>query len=270
MNCLEVKLAEMKRRSESALIPFLTAGDPDADTTEKLMLALAANGADVMELGVPFSDPLADGPVLQAAAERALARGMTPEGALALAARFTRRRDTPLILLLYYNLIFRRGPADFCRAAAAAGVSGLVVPDLPFEEAGKLDGEAERAGLVNIRFLSLTTSEERMEQICRNARGFIYCVAVTGVTGERAGMDPLVAEMVRRARKYTDVPLALGFGITSPAQAARAAASADAVVVGSALVKEIAAATGAREKVKKAGSVVRALKAALEGDRGCI
>ncbi len=270
MNRLETKLSKMKKRGEAALIPFLTAGDPDADTTEKLMLALAANGADVIELGVPFSDPLADGPVLQAAAERALARGMTPGGVFKLAGRFAGKSQTPLVLLVYYNLVLRRGLGNFCREAAAAGISGLVVPDLPFSEAGQLDEEAKHEGLINIRFLSPTTSEARMAQICGAARGFIYCVAVMGVTGERAGLDPAVADLISRARQYTDVPLALGFGIAGPAQAAEAAAVADAVIVGSALVRKIAAADGQQEKTKVAAAFARTLKMAMRGERNVV
>lgn len=269
MNGLETKMTALKKRGEAALIPFLTAGDPDAATTEKLMFALAAGGADVIELGVPFSDPLADGPVLQAAAERALAGGMTPDGVFTLAERFSRQNSTPLLLLVYFNIILRRGLRNFCRQAAAAGVSGLVVPDLPFEEAGELETEAKQWGLVNIRFLSPTTSEARMEQICRRPRGFIYCLAVTGVTGERSGPDPAVLEMVSRARKYTDVPLALGFGIGSPDLAAGAAAAADAAIVGSALVKKIDAA-GQNDKINVAVEFVRSLKQAMGGGRNVI
>ena len=265
MNPLILRLDEMKRAGEKALIPFLTAGDPHLSATEQLMAVLAENGADVIELGIPFSDPLADGPVLQLAAGRALLAGTTIDGVFAVVERFRQRYDTPVVLLVYYNLIYRRGVRKFCQDAANAGVSGLVVPDLPFEEAGELDEEANKAGVVNVRFLSPTTSDNRLVDICKSANGFIYCVAVTGVTGNSTAMDPTVDEMLKKARVYTDVTLALGFGISDPQQAAVAATYADAVIVGSALVVEIAGAESMEEKCAVAAAFTRSLKAGLEG-----
>jgi tryptophan synthase alpha chain len=268
MNELTKRLSKLKNRGEKALIPFLTAGDPNVETTEELMNVLAENGADVIELGVPFSDPLADGPVLQLAAGRALAAGTTTDRVFNLVARFRKKYDTPVVLLVYYNLIYHRGVETFCRDAEAVGVNGLVVPDLPFEESGELDRSAKKAGIINIRFLSPTTSDERLAKICQSAKGFIYCVTVTGVTGERTAMDPQVNRMLAKAKTHTDVTLALGFGISGPEQAAIASESADAVIVGTALVKRIAECKDVREKLVVAKSFVRSLKSAMEGSEG--
>ncbi|MCW3490770.1 tryptophan synthase subunit alpha [Dethiobacter alkaliphilus] len=263
MNKLENKLEKIKASGQKALIPFLTAGDPDLSVTEKLMVTLAENGADVIELGIPYSDPLADGPVLQLAAGRALKAGTTTDGVLDLVKRFQNYNDTPVVLLVYFNQIYRRGIERFCREAAQAGVSALVVPDLPFEEAAELDSAAQAAGLINIRFLAPTTTDERLEKICKSARGFIYCVTVTGVTGKRTAMDPAVETLLQRAAKFTAVPLALGFGISDPGQAKIAAQSGDCVIVGSALVQKIAEANG-EAKYDVAGSFIRSLKSAIE------
>jgi len=263
MNKLAEHLKTLKNSGEKALIPFITAGDPNLAVTEKLMFVLAENGADVIELGVPFSDPLADGPVLQLAAKRALASGTTPESILTMVARFCKKSDTPVVLLVYYNQVYRRGVESFCREAGQAGVTGLVVPDLPLEEAAILDAAAKRAGIINIRFLAPTTSDERLKQTCKKARGFIYCVTVTGVTGKQTAMDPQLAAMLDQARKYTDIPLALGFGISDPRQAKVAAKYGDCVIVGSALVEKIAGAEG-DAKYARAGSFVCSLKEAMK------
>jgi len=263
MNKLANRLKTLKNAGEKGLIPFITAGDPDLTVTEKLMQVLAENGADVIELGVPFSDPLADGPVLQLAAGRALASGTTPDSVFTLVTRFSKNYDTPVVLLVYYNQVYHRGLDSFCREAGQAGVTGLVVPDLPLEEAAVLDAAAESAGIINIRFLAPTTSAERLEQTCKSARGFIYCVTVTGVTGRQTAMDPQIVTMLDRARTYTDIPLALGFGIADPGQAKAAAKHGDCVIVGSALVEKIAAANG-DARYALAGSFIRSLKNAMK------
>lgn len=265
MNKLEERMNELKSTGKKALIAYLTAGDPSLDVSAKLLSALAENGADVIELGVPFSDPLADGPVLQASAVRALAAGTTLNDVLSLADGFSKKFSTPLVLLVYYNCIYRKGVELFCREAAEAGVSAVVVPDLPFEEAGRLDLAAASSGLINIRFLSPTTTESRMVSICKSAAGFIYCVAFTGVTGERSLLDPGMLTLLANARKYTDVPLALGFGIATPQQAAAAAAAADAVIVGTALLRQIEEINDPAEKTGAAGKFINSLKKAIDG-----
>lgn len=268
MNKLANRMTQLKSAGKKALITYLTAGDPSLDVSAKLLDVLAENGADVIELGVPFSDPLADGPVLQAAAARALAAGTTLDGVFSLAARFCKKSSIPVVLLAYYNIIYRKGVEQFCQAAADAGVSAIVVPDLPYEEAGRLDLAAVSSGLINIRFLAPTTRESRIERICKSSAGFIYCVTVTGVTGERSSIDPGVQILLAKAREYTDVPLALGFGISTPQQAAAAAAVADAVIVGSALVAQIEKTDDTAEKCAIAGTFISSLKIAIENDGG--
>lgn len=265
MNKLENRMNELKRAGKKALIAFLTAGDPNLAVSAKLLNVLAENGADVIELGVPFSDPLADGPVLQASAVRVLAAGITLDDVFLLAVRFCEKFATPLVLLAYYNTIYRRGVEQFCREAAEAGFSAIVVPDLPYEEAGRLDLATASTGLINIRFLAPTTRESRMERICKSSAGFIYCVTVTGVTGQRSSLDPGMQTLLAKARKYTDLPLALGFGISTPEQAATAAAAADAVIVGSALVAQIENVKDPAEKCVVAGTFISSLKRAIEG-----
>lgn len=268
MNRLATTLAKIKEAGNKALIPFLTAGDPNPAATETLMATLAESGADVIELGVPFSDPLADGPVLQEAAARALQAGTTPDSVFTIVANFRKHHETPVVLLVYYNTIYRRGVEKFCRDAKEAGVDALVVPDVPYEEAGRLDTAAVKHELLNIRFLSPTTSEQRMIRICKSAAGFIYCVSVTGVTGEQACMDHTIEGLLSRARELTDVPLALGFGISTPEQAKSAAAVADAVIVGSALVKRVAAIADEAEKCKEAAAFIKSLNSAISGGIG--
>ena len=258
-------MAAMKAAGKKMLIPFLTAGDPNLAVTEKLMGILAENGADVIELGVPFSDPLADGPVLQAAAVRALEATTTLDDVFLLVSRFRKQHEIPVILLIYYNVVHRRGVETFCRAASAAGVSALIVPDLPFEEAGMLDLAATKYELINIRFLAPTTSGQRLGRICKSAAGFIYCVTVTGVTGEHAQLDSALLALLERARSFTGVPLALGFGISTPKQAADVSKYADAVIVGSALVKRIAEVEDNMDKYVVAAEFIRSLKEAIAG-----
>ncbi|MBS4023414.1 MAG: tryptophan synthase subunit alpha [Dethiobacter sp.] len=267
MNSLTKRMHELKAEGKKALIPFLTAGDPDFSSTAELLPVLAENGADVIELGVPFSDPLADGPVLQAAAGRALAAGATPDCVFRLVREFRQNFATPVVLLVYYNNIFRLGTDRFCKQAALAGVDGLVVPDLPFEEAGELDIAAAECGLINIRFVSPTTTDRRLEKICETAAGFIYCVSVAGVTGERSELDGRVAGLVRRAAAFTAVPVIVGFGISTPRQAADAASVADGVIVGSALVARLAAEKEVEQKVKVAAEFISSLQAALKGEK---
>ncbi len=234
--------ARLRESGKKALMPFFVAGDPDLDTTRELCLAAAAAGADLIELGLPYSDPLSDGPVIQAASQRALAAGTTTRRVFNLAAELRRELellglDLPIVLLTYYNPISRFGPEAFLAAAAEAGVDGLVVPDLPLEESRGLDAAAEAAGLDLIQLLAPTSTDDRIREAGRRARGFIYCVALTGVTGTRESLSGRAGELVERARPHTDVPLLVGFGISNPDQAAEVSRLADGVIVGSALVR---------------------------------
>jgi len=258
-----------KKEHRPGLIAYLTAGDPDLDTSLAVAQKLAAAGADVIELGLPFSDPLADGPVLQAAAQRALDAGVTTAGVFELARRLraslasSRDSGVPVVLLTYYNPVYQQGLENFCRQAADCGIDALVVPDLSFEETGPLRTASERHGLLLVDFIAPTTPPARQKLIAAGARGFIYCVAVTGVTGARAELWPGLPEFIRGIRAYTDVPLAVGFGISGPDTAREVSRFADAVIVGSALVAR-AHAAGERA-AEAAGEFVASIRRALDG-----
>jgi tryptophan synthase alpha chain len=220
----------------AALMPYLMGGFPDLATSQAIGEAYADGGADLVELGVPFSDPLADGPVIHAAGTAALAAGASLAGVLDVAAALSVR--LPVVLMCYANLVLARGVEPFAGALAAAGVSGLIVPDLPLEEAPAMLAACDDAGIALVPLVAPTTPAERLARIGARARGFLYTVSVTGTTGERAGGEGF-EEAVRRARAATSVPVALGFGISTPEQAAAAAAAgADGVIVGSRLVRE--------------------------------
>ena len=226
------------RRGRAALMPYLMGGFPDAETALAIGRAYAAAGADLVELGVPFSDPLADGPVIQEAGSRALEGGATPESVLETASALS--DSVPVVLMTYSNLVLARGAEPFVSDLADAGVSGLIVPDLPLEESGALSEACEASGIALVPLVAPTSSDERMERAGAQARGFLYTVSVAGTTGERPGAEGY-AELVERARSHAGVPVALGFGISTPEQAAAAArAGADGVIVGSRLVREAA------------------------------
>ncbi len=241
----------------AALMPYLMACFPDAPSSLAIGEACARNGADVLEVGVPFSDPLADGPVIHAAATRALENGASVDGAIEVAAALA--QQIPVALMCYSNPILLRGAEEFANLLAQHGISGLIVPDLPFEEAADMLRACDEAGVALVPLVAPTTTDERMRHIGAKARGFVYAVSLTGTTGERAALTDTFAELIARARADTTVPVALGFGISTPEQAAAAAASgADGVIIGSRLVR--AAAEGGAEAV---GGLVGEFAAAL-------
>jgi tryptophan synthase alpha chain len=245
------------RAGRAALMPYLMAGFPDLETSRAIGAAYADGGADLVELGLPFSDPLADGPVVQAAGAQALRAGTTVDGVLEVAESLSTR--LPVVLMGYVNLVLARGPERFAADAAAAGASGLIVPDLPFEEAPAVLDACEAAGLALVPLVAPTTPADRLALIGGRARGFVYTVSVLGTTGERSAMAATFADVVARARAHTVVPVALGFGISTPEQAAEAAAAgADGVIIGSRLVR---AAMEAHEAGGGAASSVRDLVA---------
>ena len=223
---------------QTALIPYLTAGYPTLEEAFAVGEAYLEAGADVLEIGVPFSDPLADGPTIQDTTTRAIENGADLGYCLGLASRFADR--VPVVFLLYYNTIFAKGAESFLDEAAGAGVSGLVIPDLPVDEAAAFAGMCERRGVGFCPLVAPTSSERRVEEAAALATGFVYCVSVAGVTGVRDGLPPKAAELLRRVRAKTDVPVALGFGIGSPEAAAEAAAEADGVIIGSKLMRLVA------------------------------
>ncbi len=243
----------------AALMPYLMGGYPDVATSLAIAQAYVDGGADLIELGVPFSDPIADGPVIQAAATRALASGAGVDDVLGICAAIS--PQVPVILMTYTNLVLARGVKAFAAAAAAAGASGLIIPDLPLEEAPEALAACDGAGLALVPLVAPTTTDERMTRIGERARGFLYTVSVTGTTGERAALADEFAAVIARARSHTGVPVALGFGIATPEQASAAAdAGADGVIVGSRLVRE---ATEAADPAAAAGALVAAFAQAL-------
>jgi tryptophan synthase alpha chain len=236
------RFAALREAGRAGLVTFLTAGDPDMATFEEILAGLPAAGADLMEIGMPFSDPMADGPAIQAGGLRALKAGTKLRHILAVVARFRERdRDTPIVLMGYYNPVFRYGGGAFARDAAAAGVDGLILVDLPPEEAGEFLPDAKAAGLDLIRLTTPTSDDHRLPTVLSGASGFTYHVAIAGVTGTRSAAVADVATAVARLRRHGDLPVAVGFGIRTPEQAAAIARIADAVVVGSALVETVAA-----------------------------
>ena len=248
-----------------ALIPYVTAGDPDLRRTRAIVRALARGGADVVEIGVPFSDPIADGPVNQRAAERALRKGVTLRSCLDLAAELRADGSPPVVLFTYYNPIHRMGPETFAMAAAASGVDGVLVTDLPPEEAGDLRGALAGSRVDLIFLLSPTSSRERVDRVCREASGFVYFVSRTGVTGAREDLPEGLAEQVGSARRVSPVPVAVGFGISGPEQVKAIAAYADGVVVGSALVRIVEEKSASPDLEASVEAFCRTLSGSLRG-----
>jgi tryptophan synthase alpha chain len=265
MNRLERRLGEARAAGRKSLIVYLCAGDPDLLTTERLVPALAAAGADVIELGVPFSDPLADGPTIQAAAERALRSGTTLSGILDLVGRLRREGcEVPLVLMGYMNPIVRMGVDAFVARSAEVGVDGFIVPDLPLEEADPLADAAAAKSLSLVLLAAPTTPPDRLRRIGERTRGFLYFVSVTGVTGARAALPVDLPARLDAVRAASQAPVAVGFGVSAPEQAGALAEHADAVVVGSALVAEIARSGG---QVDGPVALVRSLAQAVHAVR---
>lgn len=259
------RFASLQAEGRCALMPFLVAGDGGLETTRATLLALQESGADLIELGIPYSDPLADGPVIQAAASRALAAGTTPAAVLELLAGLKGVLTVPVVLFTYSNPLLSRGLERFCQEAAAAGAAGLVVPDLPLEEAEKLSPLARAHGLDLVLLVAPTTPAERMARIHAASRGFTYLVSVTGVTGVRTAMETRVAPLVQQLKALPGPPVAVGFGISGPEQAVQVRDwGASGAIVGSALVAVMAQAEGADAKAAAARQFCASLRQALD------
>jgi len=244
------------------LIPFITAGDPDLATTKALALEMAARGADLLELGIPFSDPLADGPTIQAASNRAVQGGVHLQEVLQLAGEIRRETEIPLILMGYYNPILQYGLERTAQEAAALGVDGFIIPDLPPEEAGPWRKAAAQAGVANILLAAPTSGAGRIKRMGRITKGFLYYVSVTGITGARSELPADLAAALQEVRRLVQCPLAVGFGISTPEQVKWLAPYVDGVVVGSAIVQRVARLRG-RELIKEVGDFIAALKEPL-------
>ena len=262
MKRIQEKFQQLQQRGEKALIPYITAGDPNLEVTRTLVLELVRQGADIIELGIPFSDPLADGPTIQAACQRALRQGTHLAQILELVRDLRRQTQIPLVLMGYYNPMLAFGLERLAREAAAVGVDGFIIPDLPVEEAGPWLKVALPAGLAPIFLAAPTSGPQRIRQIGALTRGFLYYVSVTGITGARSELPADLTAALKEVRSLVQVPVAVGFGIAAPEQVRALAPFVDGVVVGSALVQRLADFRG-EETIREIGEFVAALKAPL-------
>ncbi len=263
MNRINRKFAQLKKQGKKAFIAFITAGDPNLKVTEELVLAFEKAGVDIVELGVPFSDPMADGPVIQASSQRALDGKTSLSKIFDRVRRIRQKSDIPIVLMTYYNPIFHFGESQAVQAAAKAGVDGFIIPDLPCEEAAVLRKAAAGKNIATIFFIAPTTALVRVKPIADASTGFIYYVSLTGVTGAKQNLLKRAAAGIRRVRRMTNKPVCAGFGISTPEQVRAFGRVADGVIVGSAIVKVIEKNTGQRGLVKNVVRFVRNLSCAV-------
>lgn len=249
MSRIGAKFEELGSKGEGALISFVTAGDPNPELTPRIVQALAKY-ADIVELGIPFSDPIADGPTIQGATDRALKAGTTPESVRKIIRQIRRTSDVPLVVLTYYNIVFKRGVDKFVRDFTASGMDGIIIPDLPVEEAGEVLRATKKYGADLILLVAPTTTPERLKRICDVSSGFLYIVSLLGVTGARKRLSGLVKPLIADVRKTSRVPIAVGFGISKPEHVKEVIeAGADGAIVGSAFVNLIAKNLGDRQRM---------------------
>ncbi|MFN2256930.1 MAG: tryptophan synthase subunit alpha [Desulfuromonadaceae bacterium] len=264
MGRIEDTFIQLKQQNRAGLIPFITAGDPDIDTTFEIMRTLEQAGADIIELGMPFSDPAADGPTIQAASQRALDAGTSLEDVLTLVERFRSVSDVPVVLMGYYNPIYVYGMERFAARAARAGVDGLLLVDVPFEHRGEIREYLDPHAIRSITLIAPTTMDKRTQELLNQTEGFVYYVSMTGVTGTTSIDTDSIRERVSQIRELSPVPVAVGFGITTGADARQVAEFADAVVVGSALVKVIQRYSGSAELLDQVREFVKDLRRGIE------
>jgi tryptophan synthase alpha chain len=263
MNRIEKKFKSLRAQKHKAFIAYITAGDPDLATTEKFVYALEEAGVDIIELGVPFSDPMADGPTIQAASQRALKNNVSLADILAMVSRIRQTSQIPIALMTYYNPVFHMGDEQFVANAVRAGVDGVIIPDLPPEEAADLRRYSIKTGLSTVFFMAPTTTDERLKKIVQASTGFIYYVSLTGVTGARVKLSQSIAADAKRVRRLTDKPVCVGFGISTADHVREAGKYADGVIVGSAIIKEIERNIGKKELVANVSGYVHVLVNAL-------
>lgn len=262
MNRIDRRFDDLKKEGKKALITFITAGDPDIDTTYDIVLALEEAGADIIELGIPYSDPLADGPTIQASSQRALAKGIKIKDIMDLVMRIREKSDIPIVYLVYYNSVFKYGIEKFLEDSKNAGVDGLIIPDLPLEERKEVLDVADKYEIYLIPLVA-PTSKERIKAITENGKGFVYCVTLTGVTGAREEIATDLEEYMRLVSSYTSMPKALGFGISGPEMARKLKSLSDGIVVGSAIVERIAKGYNRCEILKEVKEFVSSLREVL-------
>ncbi|MDR4507352.1 MAG: tryptophan synthase subunit alpha [Candidatus Brocadiaceae bacterium] len=252
MNRVDKKFQELKQQKKAAFIPFITAGDPDLSTTRELILELEKKGADIIELGIPFSDPIADGPVIQASYNRALSRGVKVAQILAMVSSLRKESEIPIVAMVSYSIVFKGGGQAFIEKAREAGLDGFTIPDLPVEENDELFKIAKLKDFKLVCFVAPTTTDQRMAFIAQNSQGFLYYISVVGITGTRVRLPDDLVQNINKLRQMTKVPIAVGFGVSTPEHVEMVGKVADGVIVGSAIIKEI-------EKYanKPAGELVR-------------
>ncbi len=263
MNRIDKKFKSLKRLGKKAFIAYITAGDPDLPMTEKAVCALEAAGVDIFELGIPFSDPVADGPTIQAASQRALKRGVSLKKIFAMVKSLRRKTDIPLIFMTYYNPVFQFGVRKFFKSCRETGIDGVIIPDLSIEEADELVSLGRKNDIATIFLAAPTSSRARIKSIAARSRGFIYYVSIAGVTGARKELPPEIAANVKLIKSITDKPVAVGFGISDAGQAGKIARVADGVIVGSAIVRLIG--SGRKDALEHAVRFVKKLARSIHG-----
>lgn len=257
MNRIEKCFEQLKKENKKALITFITSGDPDIETTEKAALEMFDKGADIIELGVPFSDPVAEGVTIQKASLRALQGGVNLDKIFGCVKNIRKSCDKPILLMMYLNTIFVYGADKFFKACSDSGIDGVIVPDMPYEERGEIADFADKYGVINVNLVA-PTSHDRIKEIAANSKGFLYCVSSTGVTGVRSSFSTDLDEFFGAVKKYAACPCTVGFGISGPEQAKKMSEYCDGVIVGSAIVRLFEEA--GKEAVTEAGEFVRSLK----------
>lgn len=262
MNRINKQFEILKASQQKALITYITAGDPDISTTKQLVLEMDKNGADIIEIGIPYSDPVADGPVIQRAAQRALDKGTKIKDVMQMILELRKHTQVPFVYLVYFNCILQYGVEKFIADCKEVGVDGLVIPDLPFEESNEIREIAKEWNIIIISLIA-PTSKDRVQKIASQSQGFIYCVSSTGVTGTRNRFDKNLAEFIGEIGKYSTTPKAIGFGISSPDHIKKLKDYCDGLIVGSAIIKNIEENIGSKQLVEQVGIFIRDLKKAL-------
>ena len=265
MNRVDKLFKDLKRKKKKAFIAYITAGDPSLRVTEKLIRLFEEKGVDLIEIGIPFSDPLADGPTIQRASQRALSKGVRVKSILQMVRSARKNTELPIVFMTYYNIVYHYGLENFVRDAVRAGADGIIVPDLPCEEAGELTRAAKKKNFATIFLAAPTSTRTRLKAIAARSRGFIYYVSLTGTTGARSKLSQDIIGNVKTLKRITKKPVCVGFGLSTPAQAGRVARASDGVIVGSAIIKVIEKNTGKSGFYKNVGRFVGSLAKAVHG-----